>query len=165
MGNSLASRFHRFVAEAGLAVSSIISPTSMHVDPSKPEKRKKAPSNRDGVGSSDFMEDSKWEGIKYFDDRLAIYTILDEMVNFQDADKDGHFWKSVRYRIEVDKDVSCCVLTGIRNDGKEISVKARIENGCNMNELFYGLCKELNGGEWTKPISRIVGIDGFRGYE
>lgn len=159
----LTSKFHRFIAEAGLAVSYIISPLSMHVEPAQPEKRKKAPTNRDGIGSSDFMEDSKWEGIKYFDDRLAVYTVLDEMVNFQEPDKDGYYWKSVTYKIEVDGDVSYCVLKGTRSDGKIISVKEKIEKGCNMQELFEGMCKDLNGGNWKKPISRIVGIDGFRG--
>jgi hypothetical protein len=159
----LTSKFHRFIAEAGLAVSSIIAPTSMHAEPVQPEKRRKAPSNRDGVRSSDFMEDSKWEGIKWFDSRLAVYTVLDEMVNFQAPDKEGHFWKSVTYKIEVDGEVSYCVLSGIRNDGKSISVKAKIEKEGSIDELFYGLCKDLNGGNWKKPISRIVGVDGFRG--
>lgn len=159
----LTSKIHRFIADAGLAVSSIIAPTSMHAEPVQPEKRRKAPSNRDGVRSSDFMEDSKWEGIQWFDSRLAVYTVLDEMVNFQDPDKEGHYWKSVTYKIEVDGEVSYCVLRGKRNDGEIISVKEKIENGCNMQELFEGLCKDLNGGNWCKPKSRIVGIDGFRG--
>ncbi len=159
----LTSTFHRLIAEAGLAVSSIISPLSMHVEPAQPEKRKKAPTNRDGVGSSDFMDDSKWEGIKYFDDRFAVYTALDEMVNFQDPDKEGHYWKSVTYKIELDGDASYCVLKGTKSDDKTISVRERIEHGCNMQELFDGLCKDLNGGNWKKPISRIVGVGDFRG--
>ena len=115
--------------------------------------------------SPDFMVDSKWEGIKHFDDRLAVYTVLDEMVNFQDPDKDGHYWKSVNYKIEVDGDSSYCVLTGVRNDGKTVVAKAKIEQGCNMRVLFDELCEELNGGHWKKPVSRIVGIDNFWGYE
>lgn len=159
----LTYKFRRFIADAGLAVSSIIAPTSMHAEPFQPEKRREAPSNRDGVKSSCFMEDRKWEGVKWFDSRLAVYTVLDDMVNFQEPDKDGHYWESVSYNIEVDGKVSYCVLSGIKNDGNSISIKAKIEKQGSINELFYRLCNDLNDGNWNKPKSRIVGVDGFRG--
>lgn len=165
MAKGLTNRFMHLLAEISIAVSSVVSPTTMHVEPVQPEKRRKAPTLRDGIGSSDFMNDSKWESIRYFDDRMAIYTALDDMVNFSIPNKNGHFWRSVNYKNILEDGVQYSVLSGLRSDGENVSVRAKVEESSDIKEVFYDLCKELNGGNWVKPISKIIGVDGFYGVE
>ena len=147
MSNRLTTKFHRYLAEIGIAVSSIISPTSMHVEPILPEKKRKSPSLQDALGSDVFNQHKDWEGIRYFDDRLRRYTRLDDMVNFSEPDeKTGLFWDKVSHKNIIENTIPYFVLEGIRSDGKEFSIKeAAIKDEYHsLDEIFDIMCVELN---------------------
>ena len=144
MANGLTSKFHRYLAEIGIAVSSIISPTSMHVDPIQPEKKKKAPNLLDALASDEFHASKDWEGIAVFDDHIYRYSKLDDMVNFSD-DISGFSWHKVCYRSIVKNEVPYMILEGTRSDNKKFSISSRIDViDEKMNDIFDDLCVKLN---------------------